>query len=114
MLEPIDYWRLHDELTVIQATLLVLGEDPSDYEDSGYSKYNDNGYNKPTGFDSIFSAITKAINSKKLDAILRYKARGKFNENGWVEPASNDQIEGEFSRWTEGYIASETKSHYLQ
>ena len=28
-MEGIDYWRLCDELTVVQAALLISGEDPS-------------------------------------------------------------------------------------
>jgi len=28
-MEGLDYWRLNDELSIIQAALLIAGEDPS-------------------------------------------------------------------------------------
>jgi hypothetical protein len=32
-MDPLDYWRLCDELSVVQAALLIVGEDPSGTQD---------------------------------------------------------------------------------
>ncbi len=57
-MKSIDYWRLCDELSVIQAALLVVGEDPS----------NKNAYvedckihERPTGYEAAKTAITNAL-----------------------------------------------------
>ena len=32
MLEPIDFWKFHDTLTVYQAAFLILNQDPSSHQ----------------------------------------------------------------------------------
>ena len=52
-MEGLDYWRLCEELSVIQAALLVVGCDPSS-EDSAAEK-------KPVGYEAAKTAISNAL-----------------------------------------------------
>lgn len=56
--EPIDYWRLCDQLTVVQAALLVVDVDPSD-------KYEEieelHAEERPPGYDAVKNAIKTAL-----------------------------------------------------
>jgi hypothetical protein len=78
-MDGIDYWKLCDEFTVIQAALLIIGEDPAgtqDYIEQWESQ------NRPQGFDACFAALKNAINAGRLKATIRRVAweRG-FNED---------------------------------
>lgn len=57
-MEPMDYWRLCDHLTVVQAALLVVGEDPSgrvaDCENWSMG-------DRPQGYEAAKSAISQAL-----------------------------------------------------
>jgi hypothetical protein len=56
--DPLYYWRICDALTVIQAALLIIGEDPS------VTRPKD----RPTGFDAVETALINAIEGKRLPA----------------------------------------------
>jgi len=64
-MEGLDYWRLCDELSVIQAALLIAGEDPAKYQEwvDGW-KQDD----RPTGYDAARAALTHAVLSGRLPA----------------------------------------------
>jgi len=57
-LESMDYWRLCDELSVIQAALLVVGEDPATA-----NVYVENWEvpKRPNGYEAAKSAISRAL-----------------------------------------------------
>jgi hypothetical protein len=57
-MEPLDYWRLCDELTVVQAAVLIVGEDPSAWGPE----------NMPRGYAAAASALMNAIERKRLPA----------------------------------------------
>jgi hypothetical protein len=57
-MEPLDYWRLCDELTVVQAAVLIVGEDPSAW----------GAENMPRGYNAAESALKNAIERKRLSA----------------------------------------------
>lgn len=78
-MESIDYWRFHEEFTVIQAVLLIVGADPTIRQN--YVLTDSDAY-RPTGFDAVFSQIKNAILNGKLSSKIRYAAQ----EYGWVEP----------------------------
>jgi hypothetical protein len=63
-MDPLDYWRFCDELSVVQAALLIVGEDPSrwEYVASQESK------NRPEGYDAVKTALVNAIRGKRLSA----------------------------------------------
>lgn len=65
----LDLWKLHDNLTVVQASLLINYFDPAEGQEYVLSS---TAQNRPNGFDAVFSALTNAIDAKKLKATLRY------------------------------------------
>jgi hypothetical protein len=65
-MDAFDYWRLCDELSVIQAALLIVGEDPSQFEDIDNQQLS----NRPLGYDAAKAALINAINGKRLSATV--------------------------------------------
>jgi hypothetical protein len=61
-LDRFDYWRLCDELSVVQAALLIVGADPSEYID-----LRPEG-NRPQGYDAAKAALVNAISARRLVA----------------------------------------------
>jgi hypothetical protein len=61
-MEALDYWRLCDELNVIQAALLVVGCDPSGNEES-IELYPDKS---PPGYQAAKIAISNALCRKEI------------------------------------------------
>ncbi len=57
-MESLDFWRLSDELSVIQAALLLVGCDPS--SDDGYAESWDMD-KRPKGYEAAKTAITNAL-----------------------------------------------------
>jgi hypothetical protein len=56
-MEGLDYWRLCDELTIIQAALLVAGREPS-----GNAQYNaEKTIHPPVGYEAAREAISNAL-----------------------------------------------------
>lgn len=83
-MESLDYWRLCDELTVIQAALLIVGEDPS--ADQSYVE-NWNPDVRPEGYEAAKAAISNALKRDsikgKLIPELEYDING--NPNGAID-----------------------------
>ena len=61
------YWRLCDEFSVVQAALLVIGEDPTLLQGDidGWQARD-----RPFGYDAVKSALISAIRSKRLSAVV--------------------------------------------
>lgn len=68
ILDNMDFWRLCDELSIIQATLLIVGVDPSDHQFSveGNAK-------SPTGYEAGKAALVNAINGGRLSANVKFE-----------------------------------------
>lgn len=81
-MEGLDYWRLCDELSVIQAALLVVGEDPSVTQESVDSWSPEN---RPKGYDAAKAALTNAVISKRLSArvVQLYDEDGRILGTDW-------------------------------
>jgi len=64
-MDPLDHWRLCDDLSVVQAALLIVGEDPS-----GTQEYVDQNQaqNRPHGYDAAKTALINAIRGRRLAA----------------------------------------------
>lgn len=79
-----DFWRLCDELSVVQAALLIAGEDPS-----SIAEYVENwsAQDKPTGYEAAKSALKHAVLSGRINAIIRHASFPR----GWEE----EPVEGE-------------------
>jgi hypothetical protein len=67
--ERMNFWRYNEELTVIQAALLCVNEDPAQLQNDILKAHY--SY-QPMGFNAVFSALTEAILAKRLNATLRY------------------------------------------
>lgn len=86
-MESLDYWRLCDHLSIIQAALLIVGCDPS--SDANYVE----GWspeNRPAGYEAAKTAISNAL---KRGAI----------QGDWVKETEYD-INGNFDGWKDGTI----------
>lgn len=69
-MESLDYWRLCDELTVIEAALLIVGVDPSG--EKGVSCETMAPELQPHGYAAAKTALCNAISSRKVRAMLRH------------------------------------------
>ncbi len=76
-MESFDYWRLCDELNVIQAALLVVGSDPS--VESTYVEKN-SMKDRPDGYEAAKTAISNALK------------RGTIN--GQIAPLYDNDLNG--------------------
>jgi len=86
-MEAFDYWRLCDELSVIQAALLIVDEDPSNSQEYVLSWESPN---RPSGFSAALAALTHAILAGRLKATIR---RSSW-ERGWNEEPEPDENVG--------------------
>jgi hypothetical protein len=57
-MESLDYWRLCDELSIMQAALLIAGCDPS--SDAAYVEYR-SPEKRPDGYEAAKTAISNAF-----------------------------------------------------
>jgi hypothetical protein len=64
-MDALDYWRLCDALSVVQAALLIVDGDPS--EAQSYIEKEPPG-NRPKGYDAAKTALVNAILRKTLPA----------------------------------------------
>jgi len=68
-MSSLDYWRLCDALSVDQAALLIVGEDPSNVNQRK---------NETTGFEAARTALINAIDGKRLQADIPVDEEGHF------------------------------------
>ena len=85
------YWRLCDELSVIQAALLIVGEEPAGIQEWVLSN---TAQDRPAGFDAAFAALKNAIRAKTLKACVR---RDSW-EQGFNEEPRDGQLVGRDER----------------
>lgn len=76
-MEQLDYWRLCDELSVVQAALLIVGADPT-----GSQEYIDqwDATQRPKGYDGALAALKAIVLSKAMKATIRRPPHG----NSWL------------------------------
>ena len=81
-LSSMDYLRLADELSVIDAAILITGNDPSERKTKG------DGFDDPfreeqrtdyDGFDAVFKSIKNAVLSNKIAAVAVYPVQDRDN-----------------------------------
>jgi len=66
-MDALDYWRLSDHLSIVQAALLVCGCDPSEFQDTIEGIEAEE---RPPGYDAAKSAISNALKIETLDGHL--------------------------------------------
>lgn len=78
-MDSFDYWRLSDQLSIMQAALLMIGQDPSQCSDyiEGWQCEQ-----RPEGYEAVKSAIVSWINSNRIEGGVNYKT--EYNGNGSV------------------------------
>ena len=80
-----DMWRLHDELSVVNAAILMIGGDPSDqsqyWDDNTKDTYWDQRRDY-VGFEAAFGALKSAIRRGALPATLSYDAIPRWYGTG--------------------------------
>lgn len=80
-LSSLDYWRLADELSVIDAAILITGNDPAQWENVRDENGNCEGRSQCrdyVGYEPVFKALRQAILSDKLRATVTFRARDRF------------------------------------
>lgn len=77
-LDSMDYWRLCDELTILQAALLVAGEDPATSH-----AYVENWTieQRPIGYEAAKTAITHALRKGTIIGNIEPMYEGDINGN---------------------------------
>jgi len=86
-MDKMDYWRLCDELSVIQAALLMLGIDPQQHP----YVMNWKEHERPENFSAALAALSHAIQGGRLPATIRTTV-----EKGW-----DSTIEAEYEYKTD-------------
>jgi len=95
-MDAMDYWRLCDDLNVIQATLLILYKDPSNGNEDYVLDWQPD--KRPKGFDAVYSALRGAINAKALPAKVVYSGEMFSYENTDGE-VDTDWVKNPFPDW---------------
>jgi hypothetical protein len=73
-MESLDYWRLCDELNIVQAALLVIGKDPSTNRAHKENTIQALITAMPDGYEAAKTAITNAVVAGDLTATIRRDA----------------------------------------
>ena len=80
-----EHWRLCDELSVIDAALLIIGCDPS----GKFSQIESLGIGeRPTGYEAVKKALQNANNGGRLKAAIRFSAR----EYGYTDYVTDSYV----------------------
>lgn len=82
-MDSMDYWRLCDELSVLEAALLIVDVDPSG--EAGSNCENWQPEEQPIGYVAAKAALVHAINGGRLVATVRHAGR----EYGWADKMSD-------------------------
>lgn len=87
-MESLDYWRLCDELSIIQAALLLAESDPSG--ENGYAE-NWQMHQRPHGYEAAKTGITNAFRRGAIKGRLipNYEHDINGNQCGEIEDSIN-------------------------
>lgn len=75
-MEALDYWRLCEELTIVQASLLIAGQDPS-----GVAKWIEDHEpdKRPIGYEAAKCAVSVGLQSGTIKGTIRQLEDTDFN-----------------------------------
>lgn len=76
-MDPIDYWKLCTEFSIVQAALLICGRCPDDLQ---YEVEN-TPRKRPDGYVGTRTALYNAIQTKNLKAIVVMDEHGDFGDS---------------------------------
>jgi len=75
-MDEFDYWRLCDDLSILQAALLIVGEDPS--QNSSVERWEVE--NRPLGYEAAKTAIVNSLKRGDLEGNLFWEV--EYNDEG--------------------------------
>lgn len=75
-MDSMDFWRLCDELSIVQAALLIAGVDPA--EDSTYVE-TWQPCDKPSGYEATKTAIANGLRRGDIKGEVSYQTDAKFD-----------------------------------
>ena len=75
-MEDFDYWRLCDDLSILQAALLIAGKDPSQ---NGHVENWDMD-KRPLGYEAAKTAIINALRRKDIEGAITFDF--EYDQNG--------------------------------
>jgi hypothetical protein len=78
--DALDYWRLCDELSVVKAALLIVGQHPSKLQNRIDTIPPEK---RPAGYDAAKAALMNAINRKRLPAGIVERDDTNSREVDW-------------------------------
>ena len=93
-MDALDYWRLCDEVTVIQAALPIVDEDPADLQEDVESRVPQN---RPRGYDAAKTALVHAIIGGRLPGRI-VESHDDFG-NGWTDWARTTVAVDDLRSW---------------
>ena len=73
-MQELDFWKLSEELTVVQASLLFIGQNPSDHPSI------ERLAKKPIGYAAIKHAIMRALHSDSIEGRLGFEPSDDFHK----------------------------------
>lgn len=90
-MEGLDYWRLCDELTIVQAALLIVGRDPGQQEDC---IERESAHRQPPGYMAAKTAITQALQCGKIKGESRpfHDYDGFGNKAGPIDGTTDPEV----------------------
>jgi hypothetical protein len=95
-LVSIDYWYLCDELSVVQAALLVVGEDPASAQ---IEVERQRPGERPAGYDAAKHAISTALKRKKIEGDLVRQCDGSGPIDGSIDVEESTVDVGSLRNW---------------
>ena len=93
-MESIDFWKLCDQLTAVQAALLVAGHNPSDHD--GVENWIPK--RQPEGYHAARHAIMTAIESNRIEGSLGY-CRDEVDGEEYLSATATNVDVGSLKQW---------------
>lgn len=85
-MENLEYWKLCDQLTIMQAALLVVGVDPS--SEAGMFCESHDSHERPGGYDAAKNAIAGGLRAKAIKGRLL-----TINEGDGIHPLADYPVD---------------------
>jgi hypothetical protein len=112
-LESLDYWRLNDDFSVVDAAFLIIGEDPSEWREN---------VDWPKNYDPAKKALMNAVLKKKLPADVVYVKDSESMPTGEIDWHQTTISDEELKNWLQGrrirsdffFLQPETGPDYLR
>lgn len=89
-LSAIDYWRLCDDMSIVQAALLLIGRDPSD--ESAVEEWQI--WERPSGYEAAKTAIRNAVLKGKIEAMVIPSTRQVVYHHGFDKEVETEKVDG--------------------